>query len=66
MCVREVEKRDRILSTGWARLQNSEAQEHATALIEIAKIANHRFEDLVAGAKPIATARTQRFDQASR
>jgi OHCU decarboxylase len=66
VCVREVEKRHHILSTGWSRLQNSEAQEHATALIEIAKIANHRFEDLVAGANPIATARTQRFDQISR
>jgi OHCU decarboxylase len=61
VCVREVEKREHVLNTGWARLHNSPTQEHAAALIEIAKIANHRFEDLVADANPIATARTQRF-----
>ncbi|HEY2044659.1 MAG TPA: 2-oxo-4-hydroxy-4-carboxy-5-ureidoimidazoline decarboxylase [Jatrophihabitans sp.] len=66
VCVREIEKRDFILTTGWARLDNSPAQEHAAALIEIAKIANHRFDDLVAGANPIATARTQRFEQLAR
>ncbi len=61
-CVREIDKRDRLLSNGWDRMENSPAQEHATALIEIAKIANHRFEDLVAEANPIATSHTQRFD----
>jgi 2-oxo-4-hydroxy-4-carboxy--5-ureidoimidazoline (OHCU) decarboxylase len=45
-----VEKRDHILRDGWQRLQNSPAQEHAAALIEIAKVANHRFRDLVAEA----------------
>ena len=59
VCVREVEKRDQILTCGWARLQNSPAQEHAAALIEIAKIANHRFDDLVAEATPIAANRTR-------
>jgi OHCU decarboxylase len=63
VCVRDVDKLAQVLSTGWTRMENSEAQEHATALIEIARIANHRFEDLVAGANPIATARTQRFGQ---
>ena len=62
VCVREVEKRDRLLTNGWDRMENSPAQEHATALIEIAKIANHRFDDLVAEANPIATSHTQRFD----
>jgi hypothetical protein len=38
-------------------------QERATALIEVAKIANHRFDDLVADANPIHSARTQRFEQ---
>ena len=61
VCVRDVEKRDKILAAGWDRLQNSQAQEHAAALIEIAKIANHRFDDLVAGANPISSARTKRF-----
>jgi len=33
-------------------MNNSPTQEHATALIEIAKIANHRFKDLVAERQP--------------
>ena len=36
-------------------------QEHAAALIEIAKIAGHRFDDLVAGANPIHSARSRRM-----
>ena len=44
-------------------MNNSATQEHAAALIEVAKIANHRFDDLVAEANPIHTARTRRFDQ---
>ncbi len=66
VCVRDVEKRDQILRTGWSRMDNSDAQEHAAALIEIAKIANHRFDDLVADANPIASARTRRFHQLDR
>jgi 2-oxo-4-hydroxy-4-carboxy-5-ureidoimidazoline decarboxylase len=53
MSVRDVEKRDQILKSGWGRLQNSPAQEQATAVIEVAKIANHRFDDLVADASPL-------------
>jgi OHCU decarboxylase len=63
VCVRDVEKRDHILRTGWQRMENSPAQERASALIEIAKIANHRFDDLVAEANPITSARTRRFEQ---
>ena len=63
MCVRDVATRDQILRTGWQRMENSPTQEHAAALIEIAKIANHRFDDLVAEANPIASARTRRFEQ---
>jgi len=61
VCVRDVEKRDHILRTGWDRVGNSPAQEHAAALIELAKIANHRFEDLVADANPIHTSHTRPF-----
>jgi OHCU decarboxylase len=61
--VRDAGGRDQILESGWARMNNSATQEHATALIEMAKIANHRFDDLVAEANPIHTARTRRFDQ---
>jgi OHCU decarboxylase len=63
VCVREAEHREQLLALGWPRLENSPTQEHAAALIEIAKIANHRFEDLVADANPISTARTRRFDR---
>jgi OHCU decarboxylase len=61
--VRDAGGRNQILESGWTRMNNSATQEHATALIEIAKIANHRFDDLVAEANPIHTARTRRFDQ---
>jgi OHCU decarboxylase len=62
VCVRDNPSRERILQQGRARLQNSTTQEHAAALIEIAKIAGHRFDDLVADANPIHTARTQAYD----
>ena len=61
VCVRDNPSRDRILEQGRARLQNSPTQEHAAARIEIAKIAGHRFDDLVADANPIHSARTQRY-----
>jgi uric acid transporter len=63
--VREDPSRERILAAGEARLQNCSTQEHAAALIEIAKIAGHRFDDLVADANPIHSARTQRFGTAA-
>jgi OHCU decarboxylase len=44
--VRENTK-ETILANGKARLDNPPAQEKATALVEIAKIANLRLEDLV-------------------
>ena len=47
-------------------MANSPTIEHSTALIEIAKIANYRFDDLVADANPIATARTLRYQEAYR
>jgi uric acid transporter len=65
VCVRDAEKREAILRDGWQRLTNSPAQEHAAALIEIAKIANRRFHDQVAEANPIHSARTRAFGQES-
>jgi uric acid transporter len=65
VCVREMEGRDQLLRSGWQRMGNSQPQEHATALIEIAKIANHRFADLVAEANPIASARSHTYRQMS-
>jgi OHCU decarboxylase len=61
VCVRDASTREHVLRDGWQRLENSPAQEHAAALIEIAKVAGHRFSDLVADANPIAAARTRAF-----
>ena len=49
----------RILAEGRSRLGNCERQEHAAALIEIAKIAGHRFDDFLRDANPIHSARTR-------
>jgi OHCU decarboxylase len=57
--VRDEASFDQVLSHGWQRLANSPTQEHAAALIEIAKIAGYRFDDLVADANPIHAARTR-------
>lgn len=61
VCVRDHDTAEGIIAEGRRRLANSPTQEHAAALIEIAKIAGHRFDDLVAGANPIHTARTRRL-----
>jgi OHCU decarboxylase len=66
VCVREHPDRGAILREGRRRLGNSPAQEHAAALIEIAKVANRRFEDLVAEANPITTARAGAFGTGAR
>src|SRR5690348_844814 len=60
--VRDRTSFDHVLSSGWERLNNSPTQEHATALIEIAKIATHRFDEKVANANPIHSARTRHLD----
>jgi len=52
VCVRDAEKRETVLREGRQRLRNSPAQEHAAALIETARIANHRFADVVAETVP--------------
>ena len=46
VCVRENTK-ETILASGKDRLENSPAQERAVALVEIAKIANLRLQDLI-------------------
>jgi 2-oxo-4-hydroxy-4-carboxy--5-ureidoimidazoline (OHCU) decarboxylase len=48
VCVRENTK-ETILASGKDRLENSPAQEKAIALVEIAKIANLRLQDLIEG-----------------
>ena len=59
--MRDVENRNEILTSGWERMQNAPTQEFAAAVIEVAKIANHRFDDLVADASPILGARAARM-----
>jgi uric acid transporter len=63
ICARETEHFDSVLKNGWSRMDNSTPAEKAFALIEIAKIANYRFEDLVADANPIAAARFSRLNE---
>jgi 2-oxo-4-hydroxy-4-carboxy--5-ureidoimidazoline (OHCU) decarboxylase len=63
ICARETERFDRVLRNGWARMDNPPATEKAFALIEVAKIANYRFGDLVADANPIAAARFSRLNE---
>ncbi|MDP9168327.1 MAG: hypothetical protein M3O32_20035 [Actinomycetota bacterium] len=62
-CARETEHFGRVIENGWSRMDNSTPAEKAFALIEIAKIANHRFDDLVADANPIAAARFSRLNE---
>jgi 2-oxo-4-hydroxy-4-carboxy--5-ureidoimidazoline (OHCU) decarboxylase len=62
ICARETERYERVLRNGWSRMENSTTSERSFALIEIAKIANYRFDDLVADANPITTARFGRFE----
>jgi uric acid transporter len=55
-----------VLTSGWSRMANAAAVERAAALLEVAKIANYRFDDLVADANPIASARVARYEEADR
>jgi uric acid transporter len=57
--VRDADSFDKILEQARARLGNCEHQEHAAALIEIAKIAGYRFDDFLSKADPIHSARTR-------
>jgi OHCU decarboxylase len=49
---------EQMLAQGWNRLDNSPTQEHAAALLEIAKIANHRLEDKVEDTNPLGITRS--------
>jgi OHCU decarboxylase len=61
-CVRDRDSFKQVLRTGWQRLGNSPSQEHAAALVEISKIAAYRFDDLVADANPVHSARQRSVD----
>jgi OHCU decarboxylase len=49
---------EQVLEQAWQRLDNSAVQEHAAALVEIAKIANHRLEDMVEDTRPMGSTRS--------
>ena len=57
--VRDADSFGRIVEQGRERLGNCENQEHAAALLEIAKIAGYRFDDFLSDANPIHSARTR-------
>lgn len=63
VCAREVQRYERVLASGWGRMANAPSVERATGLVEIAKIANYRFDELVANANPIASAHPLSFTQ---
>ena len=48
---------EQVLEQAWQRLDNSPTQEHVAALLEIAKIANHRLEDAVEDTTPMGSVR---------
>jgi OHCU decarboxylase len=54
---------EQILEQAWRRLDNSATQERVAALLEIAKIANHRLADTVAGTEPMAELRSSNMAQ---
>lgn len=59
ICIRETESVEDLVARGRERLGNSRQHELVTALLESAKIAGHRFDDLVADADPIQSARNR-------
>lgn len=58
---REHERYEQLVRAGWTRMDNSPTTERQAALIEVSKIVNHRYEQLVADANPISSARFGRF-----
>lgn len=58
LSVRDRDSFAQVLRQGWARLENSPAQERAAALVEAARIAGYRFDDLVADTNPVHAARS--------
>ncbi|MDM0115896.1 solute carrier family 23 protein [Variovorax sp. J22R133] len=65
VCARDVDRYERVVTNGWNRMANSAEVERAAGLIEIARIANYRFNVLVANANPISSARVRAFGRLS-
>ncbi|WP_278313861.1 solute carrier family 23 protein [Lolliginicoccus levis] len=62
ICAREIDRFDAVLRTGASRLDNQPASERAFALVEVAKIMNYRFDDLVAEANPVTDSYLARLE----
>ncbi len=56
---------EQVLEQAWDRLDNSATQEHAAALLEIAKIANHRLADKVEDTNPLGLIRSSNLQRLS-
>jgi OHCU decarboxylase len=54
---------EQMLEQAWNRLDNSPTQEHAAALLEIAKIANHRLADTVEETNPLGLIRSSNMQR---
>lgn len=63
VCARDYDRYDQLLRFGWSRMDNSRRIERQGALIEVSKIINARFDELVADANPISSARFGRFSE---
>lgn len=55
ICARDIERYDHLLAQLKTRMANAVSVERSATLVEIAKIANHRFNELVANANPITS-----------
>ncbi|GGC63056.1 putative xanthine/uracil permease [Hoyosella rhizosphaerae] len=62
ICAREVDRFDSVLRAGTSRLDNADSSEKSFALIEVAKILNYRFDDLVADANPASDSYLARLE----
>ena len=63
---RDVDLYQKVISGGWSKMANSAAAEKAAALIEVSKIMNHRFDEKVADANPIASSKLKLATELSR
>jgi OHCU decarboxylase len=54
---------EQMLEQAWNRLDNSPTQEHAAALLEIAKIAGHRLADKVEDTNPLGLIRSSNLQR---
>jgi len=63
ICVSDTARFEQLLRNGLSRMDHSPATEKAFALIEITKIANFRFSNLVADANPSTAAQFSRLNE---